>query len=161
MITLDPNALRCVVSQDGRSATITVLTPTYILKPERITGVKMKGAQHIVKQKIYESLQLRTKSESGLVDHDIVLNLPFEVEPSTSSDLFRDKTVKGQVTCCNFVGTDHSNIQPNETVSTYVLVFKKRTNGFAIDSKVTCKGVLNLSSDDEDGDGNWAFGRRS
>ena len=160
-INLDASLLRCIVTNNGRCAKITVGTPAYLLNPERVAGTKLPGKHHIVKQKIYEVLMRRAESADQPIEHNIFLDLPFEAEPTTSSDLFADKTIKGQVSSCVFARVENSNIVlPNQTISTYVLVFKERVNGFAISKKVQSRGVLNLSSDDDESTSNWG-GRKA
>ena len=60
-----------------------------------MVGTKLPGQHHIVKQKVYEALMRCSERADQAIEHNIFLKFPFEAEPTTSSDLFADKTIKG------------------------------------------------------------------
>jgi hypothetical protein len=139
------------IKPDGRSAKITFCTPSILLSSNRLAGRKLPGHHHIVSQAFQNWLSEHAEKKGDQLSFDIVLDIPFAAERSTSSDIIPHDS--GQVVSCTSTkGKGKATVY--DILHSFILVFKERGNGFHCARKVIGE-YINFSDDDEDGGEEW------
>ena len=163
----NPNHLKVVIAKNGRSAKVTFTTPPYLLNAQRIAGCVLTGGkQNLVRQRIDSVIADQVEGHGDNVSFYVVLDIPFEAEAETSSDLFPQKddvrndapTSSGQFCTTTYFGPDtdpDENADPQDFLHTFVLIFKKKSNGFKAKIRISTNVVATLDFGSDDMDDEW------
>ena len=145
------NPLLVDIRPDGRSAKVTFCTPSILLTSNHLAGRKLPGHHHIVSQAFRNWLSEHAEKKGDQLSFDIVLDIPFAAERSTSSDLLPHDS--GQVVSCTSTKSkDKATVY--DILHSFILVFKERGNGFHC-ARTVIGEFINFSDDDEDGGVEW------
>lgn len=135
------------IKPDGRTAKVTFVTPSILLTPNRLAGKKLPGQHHIVSQAFQNWLSENTEKKGDQLGFDIVLDIPFAAETSTSSDILPHNS--GQIISCA-ASKSSDKATACDVLHSFVVVFKERGNGFNCSRKVISTYVTFSDDDDDD-----------
>lgn len=149
------------VSVTRYQATITMMLPSSLMHPNRISGQKCKNS-HIVYQSVYSLLRRTVEKRGDLFSYKIVLDLPFAAEPFLATDTIYNKNCKGIPTPHSYTGPTftserefHQLSQPADFTDSLVLLFQEEEDNFEIVTTVSSMKLLSLSDSDDGNDFEW------
>lgn len=154
----DESVATVVVEDNGRQATVSFKLPHYLVDASKVVGIKLKGVHNIVSNSILNWVMTQVNKKGDDLTYKLVLDLPFEAETSTSSDLLGGQS--GSLISLSYgkaisSKTRKQELDPALFVSTLVLVFKERSNDFCVSTKVKSSIARLSDSSDEGGVWNW------